>query len=309
MSACLSVCVCGCVGERARVCVCVCVCVDVSDLFNHFASVSTLNTHHHLTISHLHITSVRYLFLDALNNGNNVTGIKVFNNSIVTVENDSLSTTKDSRRSNSITDQSLTISTVSNMGDEVAVDSKNESKEGDSEGKIVAVGEDVIAVAAEEGRGVTSAMITTDNVEEVGNNNASVEEGKEGGGQGEGQGQGGDDDSNKKRKRSESCVDETATLPPNDKKNSDDVPVTDANDTVLASETATKSAADSDSKAVESESALMCAKKDENDDNAEKRVVEVDKSKSNAIMSAPNVRSFPVRQSALTDRSAITASI
>jgi hypothetical protein len=246
--------------------------------------------------------------LDALNTGNNVTGIKVLNNSIVTVENESISTNKENGKSDSITDQSLTITTVSDVSDEVVVDrkdeSKDESKEGDSEGKIVVVGENVIEPTAEESQGVTSAMTTTDHVEEVGDNNTSVEEGKEGG-----EGQGGDDDSNKKRKRSESCVDDTAPLPPNDKENIDDVPVTDANDTVLTSETETKHAADSENKAIESDSALVNVKKDEKDENkVEKSRVEVDKSKSNAIITAPTVRSFPVRQSALTDRSVITSS-
>lgn len=254
------------------------------------------------------------LFLDALNTGNNVTGIKVLNNSIVTVENESISTTKENGRSDSITDQSLTITTVSEMSDDVVVDrkdeSKDEKKEGNSEGKIVEVGENVIETAgatAEESQGVTSAMRTTDNVEEMGDSSTSVEEGKEGG---EGQGQGGDDDSNKKRKRSESCVDESVTLPPNDKENIDDVTVTDTNDTVLTSVTEIKNAADSENKAIESDSALVSVKKDEKDENkVEKSRVEVDKSKSNAIITAPTVRSFPVRQSALTDRSVITPSL
>lgn len=240
----------------------------------------------------------------------------MLNNPIVTVENESISTIKENGRSDSITDQSLTITTVSEMSDDVVVDRKDESKdeykEGNSEGKIVEVGENVIETAgatAEESQGVTSAMRTTDNVEEMGDSNTSVEEGKEGG-EGQGKGQGGDDDSNKKRKRSESCVDESVTLPPNDKENIDDVPVTDTNDTVLTSETENKNAADSENKAIESDSALVSVKKYEKDENkVEKSRVEVDKSKSNAIITAPTVRSFPVRQSALTDRSVITPSL
>ena len=254
-----------------------------------------------MTVSYLLITPLLLVFLDALNTGNNVTGIKVLNNSIVTVENESITTTKENGRSESITDQSLIITTVSDMSEEAVVDSKDrskdENKERDSEGKIVVVGENVIEAVAESSEGVTSAMTTTDNVEEMGDNTTSVEEGKEGG---EGQGEGGDDDSNKKRKRSESCVDDTVTLPPTDKENIDDVPVTDANDTVLTSET--------ENKAIESDSALVNVTKDEKDENrVEKSRVEVDKSKSNAIISAPIVRSFPVRQSALTDRSVITS--
>jgi hypothetical protein len=242
-----------------------------------------------------------------------VTGIKVLNNSIVTVERDSLSTTKEKGNSDSISDQSLTITTVSDVSNDVVVDRKDDSKEGESEGKIVVVGENVIEAVVEESQGVTSAVTTTDNVEEMGDSNASVEGGKEeGGGErggGEGQGEGGDDDSNKKRKRSESCVDDAAPIPPNDKENLDDVPVKDTNDAVLPSETENKNAADSENKAIESDSALVNVKKDEKDENkVEKSRVEVDKSKSNAIISAPSVRSFPVRQSALTDRSVITSS-
>jgi hypothetical protein len=242
-----------------------------------------------------------------------VTGIKVLNNSIVTVERDSLSTTKENGNSDSISDQSLTITTVSDVSNDVVVDRKDGSKEGESEGKIVVVGENVIETVVEESQGVTSAVTTTDNVEEMGDSNASVEVGKEGGGErggGEGQGEGGDDDSNKKRKRSESCVDDAAPIPPNDKENLDDVPVKDTNDAVLTSETENKNAADSENKAIESDSALINVKKDEKDENkVEKSRVEVDKSKSNAIISAPSVRSFPVRQSALTDRSVITSSL
>ena len=245
-----------------------------------------------MTASFQYITSL--LFLASLNMGNNVTGIKVLNSFMVSVESGTLSTSKDNGRSNSISEQTLKISTVSDISDDAIIENKDEIKEGDNdkEEKVVVVGEIVVEGAVDDTQELVADITTNDEVEEAGENVGSVV----------GEGEGGRDDvgSHKKRKRSKSCVDETINLPAIEKEQIDDVIVTDANDVVLTPATEAKSAIDLENKAPGTDSTQVTAKKDES--KLEKSRVEVEKSKSIAIISAPIVRSFPVRQSALTDR-------
>lgn len=253
-----------------------------------------------------------------MNAGNNVTGFTVLNNSVVTVNSDVLSTPKENGRSNSISEGTIKDMTVSDVSEDVVMGGKEEIKDGDKDKNDEEEGENVIegggagegAVAIDGGNQETVQVDTANDTIEVNGKNEVGEKEKEGieeieerdesnPKEGEGEEEGG---SHKKRKRSESCVDDTITLPVIEKELIDEERVTDTNDTVLTSSTeSVVSAPDSDNK-VEVNDALVATKKDEN--KVEKSKAEIDRSKSIAIVSAPLpvVRSFPVRQSALTDR-------
>ena len=254
-----------------------------------------------------------------MNAGNNVTGFTVLNNSVVTVDSDVLSTVKENGRSNSISESTVKDMTVSDVSGDVLMDGKDEIKDGDNdkngdkgdeekvdnvidggagEGGAVAIDGDKQATVGDDTANdkieVTSENEVREKKEEIEETNEiNQKEGEE-----DSIEEGG---SHKKRKRSESCVDDSIKLPAIEKELIDEDRVTDANDTVLTTSTESNSVPDSENK-VEVNDALIAIIKDEN--KVEKGKVEVDKSKSIAVVSAPLpvFRSFPVRQSALTDR-------
>ena len=258
-----------------------------------------------------------------MNAGNNVTGFTVLNNSVVTVDSDVLSTVKENGRSNSICESTVKDMTVSDVSGDVLMDGKDEIKDGDNdkngdkgdeekvdnvidggagEGGAVAIDGDKQATVGDD---TANDKIEVTSENEVGEKEKEKEETKEinernqkEGDEEEAAEEGG---SHKRRKRSESCVDDSITLPAIEKELIDEDRVTDANDTVLTTSTESNSVPDSENK-VEVNDALVVINKDEN--KVDKSKVEVEKSKSIAVVSAPlpAVRSFPVRQSALTDR-------
>ena len=257
-----------------------------------------------------------------MNAGNNVTGFTVLNNSVVTVDSDKLSASKTNRRSNSISEGTIKDMTVSDVSEDVVMGGKEEIKdrnkdengdkdEDDKGENVIEGGGGVVAI---DGDNQATMQVDVDTVNdtievngenEVGEKKEEKEEIEEKSDNSqkereeEGEGEGG---SHRKRKRSESCVDDSITLPAIEKEIIDEERVTDTNDTVLTTSTeSVVGVPDSDHKA-EVTDALVAIKKDEN--KVEKSKVDIEKSKSIAIVSAPPpvVRSFPVRQSALTDR-------
>lgn len=251
-----------------------------------------------------------------MNAGNNVTGFAVLNNSVVTVDIDVVSTSKENGRSNSISEGTIKGMTVSDVSEDVVMGGKEEIKDGDKgkngdkddEEKVentIEGGEGAVAI---DGDNQATMQVDTanDKIEvngenEVGEKKEEIREKGESDqkeGEQEEEKEGG---SHKKRKRSESCVDNSINLPVIEKERIDEERVTDTNDTVLTSTESVVSVTDSDNK-VEVNDAPVAIKKDEN--KGEKSRAEIEKSKSIAIVSAPLpvVRSFPVRQSALTDR-------
>ena len=254
-------------------------------------------------------------FTDAVNASNNVTGFTVLNNSVVTVDCDVLSTSKENGRSNSIGEGTVKDMTVSDVSGDVLMDGKDEIKDGDKDNEEKV--DNAIEGGQGEGKGgaiaidgdnqATVDVNTANDKIEVTSENEVPEKKEEKEETNEINQKEGEEDaieeggSHKKRKRSESCVDDSIKLPAIEKELIDEDRVTDANDTVLTTSTESNSVPDSENK-VELNDALVAINKDEN--KVEKGKVGVDKSKSIAVVSAPLpvVRSFPVRQSALTDR-------